>query len=99
MHRVTVTNGMVRVNDNCQLYCHNCLVVQAIFTVPGEFEASLTLLGELPVTPWTLVSLKILVADVKIGEGQPLVHSLQGEYLQNVAQARYYRRTLMLTYF
>jgi mediator of RNA polymerase II transcription subunit 14 len=63
-------------------------VLQVTLVVPGEFEASLTLLGELPTTPWTLLNIKILVEDYDIGYGTGLVHPLQVHFIHQVAQAR-----------
>jgi mediator of RNA polymerase II transcription subunit 14 len=60
----------------------------AIFEVPGEFQAALTLLGELPITPWTLLNVKILVKDEEIGEGQELIHPNQLWFLHNLVQGR-----------
>lgn len=63
-------------------------IVQVTLVVPGEFEASLTLLGELPTTPWTLLNIKVLVEDYDIGYGTALVHPLQLHFIHQVAQAR-----------
>ncbi|MCP9265190.1 MED14 [Dirofilaria immitis] len=57
-------------------------------TVNGEFEVSLTLLGERPTTKWTLLNIKILVEDYEIGFGTKLVHPLQVNMLHNVLQLR-----------
>ncbi|KAK6113195.1 Mediator complex subunit MED14 family protein [Brugia pahangi] len=57
-------------------------------TVNGEFEVSLTLLGERPATKWTLLNIKILVEDYEIGFGTKLVHPLQVNMLHNVLQLR-----------
>uniref|UniRef100_A0A158Q7E9 Mediator of RNA polymerase II transcription subunit 14 n=1 Tax=Elaeophora elaphi TaxID=1147741 RepID=A0A158Q7E9_9BILA len=57
-------------------------------TVNGEFEVSLTLLGERPVTKWTLLNIRILVEDYEIGFGTKLVHPLQVNMLHNILQLR-----------
>ncbi|CAG9530753.1 unnamed protein product [Cercopithifilaria johnstoni] len=57
-------------------------------TVNGEFEVSLTLLGERPATKWTLLNIRILVEDYEIGFGTKLVHPLQVNMLHNVLQLR-----------
>uniref|UniRef100_A0A915PP03 Mediator of RNA polymerase II transcription subunit 14 n=1 Tax=Setaria digitata TaxID=48799 RepID=A0A915PP03_9BILA len=57
-------------------------------TVNGEFEVSLTLLGERPTTKWTLLNIKILVEDYEIGFGTKLIHPLQVNMLHNVLQLR-----------
>ncbi|GMT04540.1 hypothetical protein PENTCL1PPCAC_26714, partial [Pristionchus entomophagus] len=49
----------------------------ATFTVPGEFEAKVTILGEMEKLKWTLLNIKILVDDYEIGYGKPLVHPNQ----------------------
>ncbi|KHN74686.1 Mediator of RNA polymerase II transcription subunit 14 [Toxocara canis] len=56
--------------------------------VPGEFEVSLTLLGERANTKWTLLNIRILVEDYEIGYGTKLVHPLQVNTLHNVLQLR-----------
>lgn len=38
--------------------------------VPGEFEVTLTVLGETDNIPWTLLNIKILVEDYEIGYGK-----------------------------
>lgn len=57
-------------------------------TVPGEFEVSLTLLGERANTKWTLLDIRILVEDYEIGFGTRLVHPLQVNTVHNVLQLR-----------
>ncbi|VDK60298.1 unnamed protein product [Anisakis simplex] len=57
-------------------------------TVPGEFEVSLTLLGERAITKWTLLNIRILVEDYEIGFGTKLVHPLQVNTIHNVLQLR-----------
>ncbi|VDM54959.1 unnamed protein product [Angiostrongylus costaricensis] len=59
-----------------------------ILTVPGEFEVSLTVLGEREQTPWTLLNIKMLVEDYEIGYGAQLVHPLQLHMLHSVLQHR-----------
>ncbi|KJH43217.1 mediator complex subunit MED14 [Dictyocaulus viviparus] len=59
-----------------------------VLTVPGEFEASLTVLGERDQTPWTLLNIKMLVEDYEIGYGAQLVHPLQLHMLHSVLQHR-----------
>lgn len=56
--------------------------------VPGEFEVSLTLLGERPTTKWTLLNIRILVEDYEIGFGTKLVHPLQLNMVHNALQIR-----------
>ncbi len=58
------------------------------FHVENEFEVSLTVLGDSPTIPWKIIDITILVEDQEIGEGMPLVHSLQSGYLQQLGQAR-----------
>jgi len=58
------------------------------FVVDREFEVCLTVMGEGEQVPWRLLSVKILVADKDTGEGRPLVHPLQTQYLHEVLQSR-----------
>ncbi|XP_059480317.1 mediator of RNA polymerase II transcription subunit 14 isoform X2 [Neocloeon triangulifer] len=58
------------------------------FVVDREFEVCLTVMGEGENVPWRLLSAKILVADKDTGEGRPLVHPLQTQYLHDVLQSR-----------
>uniref|UniRef100_A0A914CRN8 Mediator of RNA polymerase II transcription subunit 14 n=1 Tax=Acrobeloides nanus TaxID=290746 RepID=A0A914CRN8_9BILA len=53
------------------------LLAIVILTVPGEFEASLTLLGESTSINWTLLNIRNLVEDHEIDQGTKLVHPLQ----------------------
>lgn len=39
---------------------------QATFTVPGEFEVKVTILGEIEKLKWTLLHVKILVEDYEV---------------------------------
>ncbi|CAJ0578435.1 unnamed protein product, partial [Mesorhabditis spiculigera] len=56
--------------------------------VPGEFEAKLTVLGEAPSIPWTLLNIKMLVEEYEIGYGTQLVHPLQLNAVHQVLQSR-----------
>ncbi|KRZ67180.1 Mediator of RNA polymerase II transcription subunit 14, partial [Trichinella papuae] len=60
----------------------------ATFHVAGEFEAKLTLLGQLPRTPWTLLKLRILVSDPRVTDGSDVLSSLQLSYLHHLIQSR-----------
>lgn len=62
--------------------------MQVRIVVAGEFSVSLTVMGEVYNTPWTLLDVNVLVEDLIIGDGMPLVHPLQLNYLHQVAQAR-----------
>ncbi|CAG0893105.1 unnamed protein product [Darwinula stevensoni] len=56
--------------------------------VEHEFEVSLTLMGDGPDIPWTLLDIEIMVEDKETGDGKALVHSLQIQYIHQVLQAR-----------
>lgn len=56
--------------------------------VPGEFEVSLTLLGQKPTTKWTLLNIRFLVEDYEIGFGTQLIHPLQVNSVHNLLQLR-----------
>ncbi|XP_034042041.1 mediator of RNA polymerase II transcription subunit 14 isoform X2 [Thalassophryne amazonica] len=58
------------------------------FRVEGEFEATLTVMGDDPDIPWRLLKLEILVEDKETGDGRVLVHSLQINFIHELVQAR-----------
>ncbi|KAM4559431.1 mediator of RNA polymerase II transcription subunit 14 isoform 2-T2 [Odontesthes bonariensis] len=58
------------------------------FRVEGEFEATLTVMGDDPDIPWRLLNLEILVEDKETGDGRALVHSLQVNFIHELVQAR-----------
>uniref|UniRef100_A0A672I9H7 Mediator of RNA polymerase II transcription subunit 14 n=1 Tax=Salarias fasciatus TaxID=181472 RepID=A0A672I9H7_SALFA len=58
------------------------------FRVEGEFEATLTVMGDDPDIPWRLLKLEILVEDKETGDGRVLVHSLQVNFIHELVQAR-----------
>nr|XP_032529352.1 mediator of RNA polymerase II transcription subunit 14 isoform X1 [Danaus plexippus plexippus] len=61
---------------------------RATFTVGQEFSVSLTVMGDAPNVPWRLLDIAILIQDNETGEGKPLVHTSQLNWLRGVAQAR-----------
>ena len=58
------------------------------FTVPHEFEVSLTVMGDGPNIPWRLLKVNVLVEDKETGEGKALIHSMQVGYVERLCQAR-----------
>ncbi|XP_066497238.1 mediator of RNA polymerase II transcription subunit 14 isoform X2 [Hoplias malabaricus] len=58
------------------------------FRVDGEFEATLTVMGDDPDIPWRLLKLEILVEDKETGDGRSLVHSMQVNYIHELVQSR-----------
>ena len=64
------------------------LFFQVTLIVPGEFEISLTLLGQKPTTKWTLLNIRFLVEDYEIGFGTQLIHPLQVNSVHNLLQLR-----------
>ncbi|XP_059356261.1 mediator of RNA polymerase II transcription subunit 14-like isoform X1 [Carassius carassius] len=58
------------------------------FRVEGEFEATLTVMGDDPDIPWRLLKLEILVEDKGTGDGRALVHSMQVNYIHELVQSR-----------
>ncbi|XP_048826047.1 mediator of RNA polymerase II transcription subunit 14-like isoform X1 [Brienomyrus brachyistius] len=58
------------------------------FRVEGEFEATLTVMGDDPEIPWRLLKLEILVEDKETGDGRALVHSLQVTFIHSLVQSR-----------
>ncbi|MGH0171117.1 UNVERIFIED_CONTAM: hypothetical protein FKN15_075468 [Acipenser sinensis] len=58
------------------------------FRVEGEFEATLTVMGDDPDIPWRLLKLEILVEDNETGDGRALVHSMQINFIHELVQSR-----------
>ncbi|KAH0624777.1 hypothetical protein JD844_032568 [Phrynosoma platyrhinos] len=58
------------------------------FRVEGEFEATLTVMGDDPDVPWRLLKLEILVEDKDTGDGRALVHSMQINFIHQLVQSR-----------
>ncbi|XP_053526548.1 mediator of RNA polymerase II transcription subunit 14 isoform X3 [Artibeus jamaicensis] len=58
------------------------------FRVEGEFEATLTVMGDDPDVPWRLLKLEILVEDKETGDGRALVHSMQIDFIHQLVQSR-----------
>ncbi|XP_070606657.1 mediator of RNA polymerase II transcription subunit 14 isoform X4 [Erythrolamprus reginae] len=58
------------------------------FRVEGEFEATLTVMGDDPEVPWRLLKLEILVEDKETGDGRALVHSMQINFIHQLIQSR-----------
>lgn len=58
------------------------------FTVEHEFEATLTLMGDGPNVPWSLLDINILVEDKETGDGKSLVHPFQVKYIHELLQSR-----------
>lgn len=58
------------------------------FHVDHEFEVSLTVMGDGIDVPWRLLDIDILVEDRDIGDGKPLVHTLQLNYIRQLIQSR-----------
>ncbi|TRY59331.1 hypothetical protein DNTS_033558 [Danionella cerebrum] len=58
------------------------------FRVEGEFEATLTVMGDDPDIPWRLLKLEVLVEDKETGDGRSLVHSMQVNYIHELVQSR-----------
>ena len=58
------------------------------FTIKLEFTIKLTVLGDSPSLPWTLLDVEMLVEDRETGEGKALMHSLQTGYVRGLIQSR-----------
>jgi len=58
------------------------------FTVKLEFSCRLTVLGDSPSLPWTLLDVDMLVEDRETGQGKALMHSLQTGYVVGLIQSR-----------
>lgn len=58
------------------------------FIVDHEFEATLTLMGDGPNVPWSLLDINILVEDKESGDGKVLVHPIQVNYIHQLLQSR-----------
>jgi mediator of RNA polymerase II transcription subunit 14 len=57
------------------------------FNVPNEFSVSLTMMGDGDV-PWRLLDIDVLVEDKETGDGRPLAHPLQVNYIHELIQRR-----------
>ncbi|XP_038050987.1 mediator of RNA polymerase II transcription subunit 14-like [Patiria miniata] len=66
------------------------------FSVPQEFEATLTLMGDDPGIPWRLLNIEILVTDPDTGDGKALVHPMQINYIHQLLQSRLFGDENML---
>ena len=93
------TRTLLRLNQviehrlvNCQLpmQMRNLKIADGTvtFTVLLEFSVRLTLLGDGPAQPWTLLGVDMLVEDRETGQGKALMHSLQVGYVRELAQSR-----------
>ena len=78
------------VNSQLPLQMRNLVVADGTvtFTVALEFSARLTVLGDSPGQPWTLLDVEMLVEDRETGQGKALMHSLQVGYVQGLVQTR-----------
>ncbi|XP_065056096.1 mediator of RNA polymerase II transcription subunit 14-like [Rhopilema esculentum] len=56
--------------------------------VKDEFEATLTLMGDQQSIPWRLLKIEFLIKDFETGDGKPLVHNLQIQYIHQLLQSR-----------
>ncbi|CAH0553803.1 unnamed protein product [Brassicogethes aeneus] len=78
------------VTGNLPPQMNNCKIEngRVTFKVEHEFEVSLTVMGDGPNIPWRLLEIDILVEDKETGDGKPLVHSLQVQYIHQLVQTR-----------
>ena len=78
------------VNTHIPLQMRNLVVADGTvtFTVKLEFSCRLTVLGDSPSLPWTLLDLEMLVEDRETGQGKALMHSLQVGYVVGLIQSR-----------
>lgn len=92
IREITFKNGMVSSPSYFLLQTKRFFVIflffQVTLIVPGEFEISLTLLGQKPTTKWTLLNIRFLVEDYEIGFGTQLIHPLQVNSVHNLLQLR-----------
>ena len=77
-------------NTHIPLQMRNLVVADGTvtFTVKLEFSCRLTVLGDSPALPWTLLDLEMLVEDRETGQGKALMHSLQVGYVVGLIQSR-----------
>ena len=78
------------VNTNIPMQMRNLTVADGAvtFTVKLEFSCRLTVLGDSPSLPWTLLEVEMLVEDRETGQGKALMHSLQTGYVVGLIQSR-----------
>ena len=58
------------------------------FHVEDEFNVTLTLFGVDCALPWRVLNIELLIRDDNVGEGRPLVHELQKNYLVALIQSK-----------
>ncbi|XP_050538100.1 mediator of RNA polymerase II transcription subunit 14 [Daktulosphaira vitifoliae] len=83
-----IQHRLVCSNLISEMSCKKVANGRVTFRVENEFQVSLTLMGDNPNIPWRLLDIEILVEDKETGEGKPLVHPLQIQYIHQVVQAR-----------
>lgn len=83
-----IQHRLVCSNLISEMSCKKVANGRVTFRVENEFQVSLTLMGDNPNIPWRLLDIEILVEDKETGEGKPLVHSRQVQYIHQVVQAR-----------
>ena len=78
------------VNSNIPMQMRNLTVADGAvtFTVRLEFSCRMTVLGDSPGLPWTLLDVEMLVEDRETGQGKALMHSLQTGYVRGLIQSR-----------
>ena len=78
------------VNTSIPVQMRNLTVADGTvtFTVQLEFMIRLTVLGDSPSLPWTLLEVEMLVEDRETGQGKSLMHSLQSGYVVGLVQSR-----------
>uniref|UniRef100_A0A8C9L334 Mediator of RNA polymerase II transcription subunit 14 n=1 Tax=Pavo cristatus TaxID=9049 RepID=A0A8C9L334_PAVCR len=89
---IRVNNITVLLENQPTLHSKNLYFIvsngRVKFRVEGEFEATLTVMGDDPDIPWRLLKLEILVEDKETGDGRALVHSMQINFIHQLVQSR-----------
>ena len=68
----------------CITFCKGSVKIRA----RKAFEMTLTLIGDEISIPWRLINLDLLMTDLATGDGKPLLHGLQLNYIHEIVQSR-----------
>ena len=68
------------------------------FHVEDEFNVTLTLFGVESSLPWRVLNIEFLIRDDNVGEGRPLVHELQKNYLVGLIQSKLNSKEFQLSH-
>ncbi|KAL3315195.1 Mediator of RNA polymerase II transcription subunit 14 [Cichlidogyrus casuarinus] len=64
------------------------------FTVPSEFQVTLTLMSEVMDFPWRVLKVKLILKDPEFGPTNKIIHPKQNQFLQAHLQSRIIHRSI-----